>query len=253
MKKTFSFLFCLIIVFSLSACNKEVKFSETENSTTTAQDSTENTLDDNDVQFSKAANNTIIAKDGTEYTFVGNESSVYCFGNREFIGHIQGEDKSFVHIFNEIKTGMYSVNGSRDVLVRYLPYDEFSAMYVKSGLLKTEVSLDNCIRFVFIKGIRSKDKEITNSNTDITDCKTFLADVKSGEKAEDAGLYDLVRQPDGKLKNCYVYGYVYGVLQEDINLVIPLKVTSFDDKAYSITIDNIEYVLPNEWADKLLS
>ena len=55
------------------------------------------------------------------------------------------------------------------------------------------------------------------------------------------------------LKNCYVYGYVCGVLQEDVNFVIPLEVMSFDDKAYSIRIDNVEYVLPQEWIDKLIT
>jgi len=28
---------------------------------------------------------------------------------------------------------------------------------------------------------------------------------------------------------------------------------SFDDKAYSITIDDIEYVLTQEWVDKLIN
>jgi len=32
-----------------------------------------------------------------------------------------------------------------------------------------------------------------------------------------------------------------------------LEVMSFDDKAYSIRIDDIEYVLPQEWIDKLMS
>jgi len=30
-------------------------------------------------------------------------------------------------------------------------------------------------------------------------------------------------------------------------------VMSFDDKAYSITIDDIEYVLTQEWVDKLIN
>ena len=55
------------------------------------------------------------------------------------------------------------------------------------------------------------------------------------------------------LKNYYVYGYVCGILQENVNLVIPLEVMSFDDKAYSIRINDIEYVLIQEWADKLIT
>lgn len=63
----------------------------------------------------------------------------------------------------------------------------------------------------------------------------------------------MAKQPDGSLVNCYVYGYVCGVIQEDVNIVIPLEVVSFDDKAYSITIDNIEYVLTQKWVDKLIN
>lgn len=54
-------------------------------------------------------------------------------------------------------------------------------------------------------------------------------------------------------KNYYVYGYVCGVIQEDLNIVIPLKVMSFDDKAYSIEIDSVEYVLNQEWVDKFIT
>ena len=90
------------------------------------------------------------------------------------------------------------------------------------------------------------------SKNRITECEDFLNEIKSGQKAKDAGLYDLVKQPNGMLENCYVYGYVCGVIQEDVNIVIPLEVTSFDDKAYSITIDDIEYVLTQEWLNKLI-
>ena len=62
----------------------------------------------------------------------------------------------------------------------------------------------------------------------------------------------MVKQPDGTLENCYVYGYLCGVVQEDINLVIPLQIVSFDDKAYSIMLDDVEYVLPEEWINELI-
>ena len=228
MKKVFVIFICLVVIFSFSACTNNVKFTETEN-------------------------NTIVTTDGTEYTFVGNEDRVWCFGEWEFIGHVKGEKKTFDHLTNKIKTGMYSVNGSQDVLVRYFPDNEFAAMYVKSELLKTEVTLDNCIRFDFVKGSLFNNDETIISKTGITECEDFLNEIKSGQKAKDAGLYDLVRQPDGRLKNCYVYGYACGVIQDDVNIVIPLQVMSFDDKAYSITIDDIEYVLTQEWVDKLIN
>ena len=219
---------CLGIIFSFAACATNVEFAETEN-------------------------NTIASTDGTEYTFVGIEGEVWCFGGREFIGHVEGEKKTFVYLTNNIKTGMYSVNNSQDVLVRYLPDNEFASLYVKSELLKSEVSLENCIRFEFVKNSLFNDEKTTILKTGITECKQFLDEIKSGQKAKDEGLYDLVKQSDGTLRNCYVCGYVRGVLQEDIGLVMPLEVKSFDDKAYSIIIDDIEYVLPQEWVDKLIT
>ena len=144
------------------------------------------------------------------------------------------------------------MNGSQDVLTRCFPDNEFTAIYVKSELLKKEVTLDNCIRFEFVEGLLF-NKEISISKIGTTECEQFLSEIKSGQKAKDAGPYDLVKQPDGTLKNCYVYGYVCGVIQDDINIVIPLEVMSFDDKAYSIKINDIEYVLPQEWIDKLMS
>ena len=227
MKKTFTFFICLVVVFSFTACNSNVKFTETDNKT-------------------------IVANDGTEYTFVGNEGIVWCFGEWEFIGHVEGEKKQFGHLAGMIKTGMYSVNGDQDVLVRYFPDNEFAAIYVKSNLLKTEIVLDNCIRLGFVKGSLFNKDETTLPSKGILECERFLNEIRKGQQAEDAGLYDLVKQPDGTLKNCYVYGYVCGVIQEDINIVIPLEVISFDDKAYSIKTDSVEYVLPEEWVTKLI-
>lgn len=227
MRKMFAILICLVIVFSFVACNNN-----------------------DNVAFTETENKTIVANDGTEYTFVGFEGRVSCFGEWDFIGHVEGEKKSFVHLTSKIKTGMYSVNGKQDVLVRYFPDNEFSAIYVKSDLLKTEITLDNCIRFEFVKGSLFDKDETALSKKGITECEQFLNEIKNGQKARDAGLYDLVKQPNGMLKNCYVYGYVCGIIQEDINIVIPLRVMSFDDKAYSIEIDGIEYVLQKEWLDK---
>ncbi len=235
MRKVFAVFICVAIIFSFASCNNNVKFTETDV-----------------VKFTETENKTIVANDGTEYTYVGNESQFRAFGKWDFIGHVEGEKKSFIHLTSEIKTGMYSVNGKQDVLVRYFPDNEFSAIYVKSDLLKTEITLDNCIRFEFVKGSLFNKDETALSKKGIPECEQFLNEIKNGQKARDAGLYDLVKQPNGMLKNCYVYGYVCGIIQENINIVIPLRVQSFDDKAYSIEIDGIEYVLPKEWMDKLI-
>ena len=226
MKKLVAIVIFLAIILSFSACNN--------------------------VEFTKGENKAVISNDGTEYIFVGFEGDVFSFGESDFIGHIAGEKKEFVHLLSKTKTGMYSVNGKKDVLVRYYPDNEFSAIYLKSDLLKTEITLDNCIRFGFVKGSLFNKDETALSKNGITECEQFLNEIKSGQTAKEAGLYDLIKQPDGMLKNCYVYGYVCGVIQEDINIVFPLEVMSFDDKAYSIKIDNQEYVLPKEWLDKLI-
>ena len=227
MRKISIIFISLVIIISFVACADNVNFTETENKT-------------------------IVSTDGTRYTFVGNEDGIWCFGEWEFIGHVKGEKKTFVHGAHEIKTGMYSVNAGKDILVRYFPDNEFAAIYVKSELLKTDATLDNCIRFEFVKG-SLLDEKTTISNRGITECEQFLNEIKNGQTAIEAGLYDLVKQPDGMLKNCYVYGYVCGVVQDALNLVIPLEVTSFDDKAYSIIIDDTEYVLPQEWIDQLIT
>lgn len=230
MRKMFAILICLVIAFSFVACNNN-----------------------DNITFTETENKTIVASDGTEYTFVGFEGRVSCFGEWDFIGHVEGEKKSFVHLTSKIKTGMYSVNGEQDVLVRYYPDNEFSAIYIKSDLLKTEITLENCIRFGFVKGSLFNKDEAALSKKGITECEQFLNEIKNGQTAREAGLYDLVKQPDGMLKNCYVYGYACGVVQEDINIVIPLEIMSFDDKAYSICIDDIQYVLPQEWLDRLIT
>ena len=202
------------------------------------------------VEFTEIENKVVVSNDGSEYIFVGFEGDVFSFGELNFIGNVSGEKSTFNHLGSTIKTGMYSVGGSKDILMRYFPNNEFAAIYIKSDLLKTEVALENCVRFEFIKRLGDNDEK--NSNKSITECVEFLNAIKSGLTAQEAKLYDLVKQPDGTLKNCYVYGYICGVLQENLNLVIPLEVVSFDGKAFSIKIDNEEYALPEEWLDKLI-
>jgi len=236
MKKVLIAFLCLSMCFAFVACNGNNESDKTDK-----------------VESTATKKDTIVLSDGTEYTFAGIEDSVWCPGKKEFLEHIEGEIETFVHLDSTIKTGMYSVDGSKDVLIRYYPYNEFASVYVKSELLKTEVALENCVRFKFAKASYGSDGQTNISNTGITECEQFLDEIKNGQIALAAGLYNFVRQPDGMFKNYYVYGHVYGVLQENLNLVIPLTVMSFDDKAYSITIDDVEYVLPQEWLDKLMA
>ena len=55
-------------------------------------------------------------------------------------------------------------------------------MYVKSELLETEVTLDNCIRFEFVKGVLFSGNETTISKNGITECEAFLNEIKSDKR-----------------------------------------------------------------------
>ncbi|MBQ8395763.1 MAG: hypothetical protein IJX54_02055, partial [Oscillospiraceae bacterium] len=60
-------------------------------------------------------------------------------------------------------------------------------------------------------------------------------------------------KPNGLLENCYGYGVVYGFFEEEPNLAVRLYVTSYNDLAYSIDFGFEEYVLPEEWLERLKS
>jgi hypothetical protein len=53
------------------------------------------------------------------------------------------------------------------------------------------------------------------------------------------------------LENCYVYGVIYGFFDDEPNLALQMEILSFNDLAYSISIEGEEYVLPAEWLQKL--
>ena len=53
------------------------------------------------------------------------------------------------------------------------------------------------------------------------------------------------------LENCYTYAVIYGFFEEEPNLAIRIDVTSYNDLAYSVCIENKEYVLPNDWVQRL--
>ena len=72
------------------------------------------------------------------------------------------------------------------------------------------------------------------------------------QDTREAGLYDLIEKPDGTLENCYLYGVIYGFFEEEPNLALRMEVTSYNDMAYSINMDDNEYVLPPEWLQKLI-
>lgn len=200
----------------------------------------------------------ITAPNGTEYKFLANEGFVCVFGNTEFVGKIKGEKSSFYHLSMKIETGLYSCENDpeQNILVRNVPDSEFRSFYRKASLPDIDLSLDNCIRFELIKGneyeIDINHMSCNEGIVDSDDIAAFLVDIRSQKTAKEANLYDLVRKPDGILENCYHLGVVYGYIKDEPNLAIPLYVTSYNDKAYSISLDQShEYVLPEKWISEL--
>ncbi len=243
MKKISCMIISIILIFSFVSCEKSGN-TDFESETSASE-----------TVFTSAEDRSVISNDGTKYNFVGTEEgAVRVLGKTEFVGHIEGEKTSFSHLGGEIKTGMYSVNGDRDVLIRYVPDNEWYAVYVRDGLLNTEVSLEKCVRFVYVDGLlMSADPEILNTKKGITDTDGFLDEIRSSQSARDAGLFEAHTKADGLYDNITVCGYICGVLQDGLNVVIPLEVLSFNGEAYSICIDDEYHVLSEEWLDRARS
>ena len=116
--------------------------------------------------------------------------------------------------------------------------------------------MDNCIRLEFVPGIGNQEKASihVNCNGGIVDkskITEFFANIRSQKSPREAGLYDFIKQPNGMLENCYVYGVVYGFFKDEPNLAIRMEITSYNDLAYTISIGESEYVLPELWLEEL--
>lgn len=234
MKKSLCVFLSTIILFTLSAC------FEKNNGFTT---------DEND---------TLLSASGTKYAHLANEGALYYLGELVFQGSVNGEPKNSQHLGISYKTGLFSIQNDEtcNVLVRYSPNNEWFRIYRKASLPSFDFSIDNCVRLELILGIGDtvKDNIHTicgkgiNGKTKIAE---FLSDVRSQKSPKDAGLYDLITKPDGMLENCYTYAVIYGFFEEEPNLAVRMEVTSFNDLAYSVTIDDKESVLPELWLERL--
>ena len=88
--------------------------------------------------------------------------------------------------------------------------------------------------------------------TDQEEIRRFWEELRAQPNPEEAGLYDLVSKPDGMLENCYGCAVIFGFFEEEPYLAIEIHVTSYNDLAYSVYVGNKEYVLPNEWYQRLV-
>lgn len=196
----------------------------------------------------------IFAPDGTEYVFLANEGFVCTFGTLSFLGQVEGE--ASVSLGFALETGIFSCENDPEqrTLVRMFPDSEWLAYYRKASLPPLDLLPDNCIRMELVSGLCPGSEHILCNDGIVgtNAVKAFLADIRSQKTAREANLYALCERPDGFLENCYELGIVYGYFQDEPNLAIPMHVTSYNDKAYSICWGNgADYVLPEAWLAEL--
>lgn len=206
--------------------------------------------------FMKDEKGNIVSNSGVEYVHLANEGILYYLGDLEFVGTIQGE-KRFLSTWL-YKTGMFAIEdaNSDNILIRRAPNNEWFAIYRKASLPNFDFSVDNCIRLEFVSGIGNTKKDVIHTTcadgiTDQSEIISFLSEIRAQKTPREAGLYDLIKKPDGMLENCYIYGVIYGFFEEEPNLVVRMEITSYNDLAYSISIEGMEYVLPTEWLQKM--
>ena len=208
--------------------------------------------------FTKTENGNLISAAGVEYSHLANEGVLYYLGELEFVGSIQEEEQTSQHLGLSYQTGMYAIKNSPNdnIFIRYAPNNEWFSIYRKSDLPVSDFSVDNCIRLEFVPGIGNQEKASihVNCNGGIVDkskITEFFANIRSQKSPRQAGLYDFIKQPNGMLENCYVYGVVYGFFKDEPNLAIRMEITSYNDLAYTISIGESEYVLPELWLEEL--
>ena len=228
-----------------------------------AQDSSEagssQAATESSARFVEREDGTLIAPDGTEYVFLANEGILYHLGELEFVAYLEGEATENHHLGGSIQTGMFSIKDdpTDHLLIRELPNSEWYAIYRKASLPDFDLSLDNCCRLEFISYAELCDNSGKHAScgcgiTDPAEIAACLSTVRSQKSAKEAGLYDLVSQPDGTFQNCYIFGAVCAFFEEEPYLSVLLPVTSYNDLAYSLEMDRVDRVLPEDWSQWLI-
>ena len=210
--------------------------------------------------FTVSGNGNVVSDSGDEYTRIANEGFLYYMGELEFLGSVEGEAEPSPDLELGHQCGMYAIKQDdiHDVLIRYEPNNEWFRVYRRASLPACDFSLDNCIRLEYVPGNGYFEDNFVHTTcgdgmTDPDEIAAFLTDVRSQKSPLEAGLYDLVKKPDGFLENCYVCGVIYGFFAEEPNVAIRMNVTSYNDLAYSVSIGNAQYVLPEAWLQELQS
>lgn len=208
--------------------------------------------------FTRNSDGNLISNSGVEYEHLANEGTLYYLGDLEFQGSIKGEKKISEHLGYPYKTGLFSIKNdeTNNVLIRRVPDNEWCSIYRKTSLPSFDFSVDNCIRLELVSGSGNIQSDAIHTTcgdgiVDTSEIAEFLSDVRSQKDPHEAGLYDLITKPDGNLENCYVYAVIYGFFEDEPNLAICMRITSYNDLAYSISIEDKEYVLPEKWIGRL--
>ncbi len=222
-----------LIIFSISSCEKSNEtFTETEQET-------------------------LLSSSGNEYAFLANEGILHYFGELEFLGGVEDEIKKENPLGPSYQNGLYAIQGNKtkNILIRRLPDNEWYAIYRKADLPEFDFSVDNCDRLEFISGPDwPRDEAHVTCGDGITDkaeIQEFLAEIRTQPTPEEAGLYGLIKKENGSLENCYTCASVYAFFDEEPYLAKIMEVWSYNDLAYSISIGEKDYVLPEKWLEKL--
>ena len=150
--------------------------------------------------------------------------------------------------------GVYAVEDD-DLLYRDAPHNEWRAYYRKASLPPLEPSLDSVMRLELVP---FQEDSLDHSScgkgiTDKAEIEAILTEIRAQGPCKQSELYDLVEKPDGFLENCYGYGRIYAFLADEPNLAIAMYITSYNDLAYSISIEEKEYLLTEKLLNRLLA
>ncbi len=202
---------------------------------------------------------TIVAPDGSEYVFVCNEGFLELLGRKTRVGIIEGEEDQKGYGF---ALGLYACEQDADrvMLLRYMQDSEWAMIYRKKTSPALDYSYQNCVRLELVgyqelqsdENMYTAGAEHINCGKGITGREKvidFFDEIMTAGPV--AGLDELVKKDDGTLENCYEYGKIYGYFEGENAAVLPFAVTSYDDKAFSVMIDNVEYELPGNYLRQL--
>ena len=240
MKRYLCIMLSVLLLFTISSCAEKKEYYTEE-----------------DVVFTQLENGNLLSPWGTEYAFFANEGFLYYFGDMTFEGGVLGEETELNHLDLHLQTGLFSITDQKDpdILVRRTPDSEWFSIYRKAALPPFDYSVDNCIRLEFVVGDSyQRDKAHVTCGKGLTDkaeIAEFLADVRTQQSPREAGLYEMIKKPDGTLENCHSYAVIYGFFAEEPNVAVRMDIMTFNDLAYSIEIEGKEYVLPGEWMERL--